>query len=228
MSHPALPTARNARTRHRALGYLTLAALLLPTTAACTSGDTDTPPKPATAAGSAATPHVTGPLCAALPTGTDPGNPAFLAGQPVDAALQWIPTLTTFEAALRTTGLLTELDTTDGITLLAPSDDAFAAKFSDDNWDELMARHHDDLRALLKAHLITGTHPLDELTDAGTTTTADGTTITVTRTPDTARFADRAEAVCGDYQATNARIHIVNAVLGTLPTTADGNGHRAH
>ncbi|MBY8875011.1 fasciclin domain-containing protein [Micromonospora sp. PLK6-60] len=227
MSHPALPTART-RTRHRATSYLTLAALLLPSTAACTSADTDTSPKPATAAGSTTPPQVTGPLCAALPTGTDPGNPTFLAGQPVDAALQWIPTLTTFEAALRTTGLLTELDTTTGVTLLAPSDDAFAAKFSDDNWDDLMVRHHDDLRTLLKAHLITGTHPLDDLTAAGTTTTVDGTTLTVTPTRDTARFADRAEAVCADYQATNARIHIVNAVLGTLPTTADGNGHRAH
>ncbi|MEK8105327.1 hypothetical protein NKG94_09320 [Micromonospora sp. M12] len=67
-----------------------------------------------------AAPQVTGPLCAALPTGTDPGNPTFLAGQPVDQALRWIPTLTTFEAALRTSGVLTDLPAGAGVTILAP------------------------------------------------------------------------------------------------------------
>ncbi len=91
-----------------------------------------------------------------------------------------------------------------------------------------MARHTDQLRTLLKAHLITGTHSIEDLTTAGTATTLDGTTVTVTRTGPTARLDDRADAVCADYQATNARIHIINAVLGPLPTTADDTDQRAH
>ncbi|MEV4811439.1 fasciclin domain-containing protein [Micromonospora avicenniae] len=204
--------------RPRRAGAILAAALLLATTA-CTDQ-----PEPAPASGAVT---VTGPLCAALPTGTEPGNPTALAGLPVDQALTWMPTLTTFEAALRASGLLTDLHQ-DGITLLAPTDDAFTKKFSDDTWDTLMTRDHDKLRTLLKAHLIAGTHSLDELAAAGTATTLDGVTLTVTRTGDTTRFGDTADAVCADYLATGARIHLVNAVLGPLPTTADGSGHRAH
>ncbi|MEU8300545.1 fasciclin domain-containing protein [Micromonospora sp. NPDC048909] len=216
MSYPRTNTPRRA-------ARLAAAALLLAATAACTSADTNPDPSPAAAAAV----QVSGPLCAALPTGTEPGNPTFLAGQPVDDALRWIPTITTFEAAMRASGLLTDLDR-DGITVLAPTDDAFAAKFNDDTWDTLMTRDHEKLRTLLKAHLITGTHTVDELVAAGTATTVDGTSLTVTRTGASARFADKADAVCADYQATGARIHLVNAVLGPLPTTADGTGHRAH
>ncbi|MGC4816257.1 fasciclin domain-containing protein [Micromonospora sp. DT63] len=210
MSHPAT-AARHPRPRRLAL----LAATLL--LAACTGT------APHTTA-----PQVTGPLCAALPTGTDPGNPTFLAGQPVDEALRWIPTLTTFEAALRASGVLTDLPAGTAVTVLAPTDDAFAATFSEDNWDDLMTHHTDQLRTLLKAHLSTGAHPIDDLATAGSTTTLDGATITVTRTGTTTRLADRADTVCADYQATNARIHIINAVLGPLPVTADGTDHRAH
>ncbi|MCG5442700.1 fasciclin domain-containing protein [Micromonospora sp. NIE79] len=226
VSHPATRPRHPRRSRgphgaRRALGLL-LPTLLL---AACTG----TPAAPRTDAAAAATaPQLTGPLCAALPTGTDPGNPSFLAGQPVDQALRWIPTLTTFEAALRTSGVLTDLPAGTGVTVLAPSDDAFAATFSEDNWDDLMTHHTDQLRTLLKAHLISGTHPIADLTTAGTATTLDGVTVTVTRTGPTARLGDRADTVCADYQATNARIHIINAVLGPLPVTADGTGHRAH
>ncbi|MFJ6164402.1 fasciclin domain-containing protein [Micromonospora orduensis] len=201
-------------------------ALLAPTLllAACTG----TPAASRTPDASTTTPQVTGPLCAALPTGTDPGNPTFLAGQPVAEALRWIPTLTTFEAALRTSGVLDDIPTGTAVTVLAPTDDAFAATFSEDNWDDLMTHHTDQLRTLLKAHLSTGAHPIGDLATTGSTTTLDGATITVTRTGPTTRLADRADTVCADYQATNARIHIINAVLGPLPVTADGTGHRAH
>ncbi|MFG3556599.1 fasciclin domain-containing protein [Micromonospora sp. NPDC047557] len=217
MSHPAT-AARHPRPRRLLLLAPTL--LLL---AACTG----TTPR-AQDASATTTPQVTGPLCAALPNGTDPGNPTFLAGHPVDEALRWIPTLTTFEAALRTSGVLTDLPAGTAVTVLAPTDDAFAATFSEDNWDDLMTHHTDQLRTLLKAHLSTGAHPIGDLATAGSTTTLDGATITVTRTGATTRLADRADTVCADYQATNARIHIINAVLGPLPATADGTGHRAH
>ncbi|MEV1331429.1 fasciclin domain-containing protein [Micromonospora costi] len=206
------------RTRHpRRAGALLAAALLL-TVTACT-GDPHQPDTTPVAA------QISGPLCAALPAGDEPGNPTYLAGQPVATALQWMPTLTTFEAALRTSGLLPDLER-DGITLLAPSDDAFAATFSDDTWDALMTRDQDKLRTLVKAHIIPGTHTLDDLADDGTATTLDGATLTVTRTGDTTRFGDKADAVCGDYQATRARIHIINTVLGPLPADAGGSGHR--
>nr|WP_269440694.1 fasciclin domain-containing protein [Micromonospora tarapacensis] len=142
--------------------------------------------------------------------------------------MRWIPVLTTFEAAVRATGLAHEL--TRDVTILAPTDDAFASKFSRTNLDELLLRDTARLRDLLRDHLVSGALPLAELVAAGTVTTVAGTTITVTGQGQTARVDDRAETVCADYQAVDARIHVINEVLGDLPTTAgqDDDGHPAH
>ncbi|MDG4797332.1 fasciclin domain-containing protein [Micromonospora sp. WMMD1082] len=175
---------------------------------------------------------VTGPLCDLLPAGSEPGNPSSLAGQPADQALQWIPVLTTFEAAVRATGLADEL--TRGVTILAPTDDAFVAMFSRTNLDELLLRDTDVLRDLLRDHLVTGVLPVSELIAAGTVTTVAGTTLTVTGRTVTGRGqtarVDEAETVCADYQAVDARIHVIDQVLGDLPSTAgeDDDGHPAH
>ncbi|MEV6812033.1 fasciclin domain-containing protein [Micromonospora sp. NPDC051296] len=169
-----------------------------------------------------------GPLCDQLPAGDEPGNPASLVSQPADQALQWIPVLTTFEAAVRATGLAAELTGTKGVTILAPTDDAFAAKFSRTNLDELLLHDTDKLRGLLRDHVVTGSLPVAELVAAGTVTTLAGTSLTVTGTGQSARVDDRADTVCADYQVSNARIHVINHVLGTLPTTAtDEDDHHS-
>ncbi|MEO3819857.1 fasciclin domain-containing protein [Plantactinospora sp. B24E8] len=217
------------------LGLVAAALLLVTATAACSSdGSGGTAGAggagSAAAGGAAGNGGVTGPLCAALPSGTDPGNPGSLAGEPTDVALQWLPVLTRFEAAVRAAGLAAELRAPEGITVLAPTDDAFGRKFSEDNLDELMIHRRDELRTLLRAHLVAGSHPLPELVAAGTVTTLDGTRLSVTRAAaePMARFGDTAETVCADYRtAGGSRIHIINGVLGNLPTTA-GEGEPAH
>ncbi|GGM40069.1 hypothetical protein GCM10011608_26110 [Micromonospora sonchi] len=172
---------------------------------------------------------VTGPLCEQLPAGTEPGNPDSLADQPADQALQWIPVLTTFEAAVRASGLAAELSGTTEVTVLAPTDDAFAAKFSRSNLDELLLHDTDTLRTLLRDHVVTGALPVAELVAAGTVTTLAGTSLTVTGHDAGARVDGRADTVCADYQAAGARIHVINQVLGTLSTTAgDEDDHPAH
>ena len=65
---------------------------------------------------------VTGPLCDLLPSGDDPGAPALLTDEPADVALQWIPVVTTFEAAVRASGLAGYLRRADGVTILDASD----------------------------------------------------------------------------------------------------------
>lgn len=223
---PRRPGAGTARSRTpRAVAV----ALLLTIAAGCTSsadpGDRDT----ATAASAdTAVSGVSGPLCDVLPTGTDPGNPGSLAKEPVDVALQWIPVLTTFESALRASGLAPELRDMDGLTILAPTDDAFGGKFSEDTLDKLFIERKDDLRELLRAHIVDGARPLTELVAAGTVTTLDGTSVEVTAAGPMARVAGQADTLCADYRATNARIHIINRVLGKLPTDADGDDHRSH
>lgn len=225
-----VPRAR--RTRPRAGLRLAAAALLLLLLASVTSGCTgggsgDQAGAPGTTGGTAAS-EVTGPLCDLLPSGTDPGNPASLATEPAEAALQWIPVLTTFEAAWRASGLTTELGELTQFTVLAPTDDAFGAKFSEENLDDLMIKRKDALRVLLKAHIVDKPLSLAELLAAGTVTTLDGTTVTITRAETMARVGAEAQTVCADYRVANGRIHVINKVLGKLPTTAGEGGHRAH
>ena len=229
MSHPATPPRQPRRIRgpHGARRVRRTLGLLLPTLllAACTGSPTSSPHgrrdrdrrTPAHRATLRRPAHRHRPRQPELPRRATSRPGAALDPHPHHV-----------RSGLRTSGVLTDLPAGDGVTLLAPSDDAFAATFSEDNWDDLMTHHTDQLRTLLKAHLITGNHPIADLTTAGTTTTLDGVTVTVTRTGPTARLGDRADTVCADYQATNARIHIINAVLGPLPVTADGTGHRAH
>ncbi len=225
-----LGRAESRRVRWRTTPRLAAAVLSLALAAAgCSSSDADSRTGARQANGdSVATPRVTGPLCDLLPSGTDPGNPALLAHEPADVALQWIPVLTTFEAAIRASGMAAELRATKGMTILAPTDDAFEAKFSEDTVDELILTRKDDLRRLLKSHMVDGSRSLAELIDAGSVTTLAGESVQVARADAMARIADGAETVCADYQATNVRIHVINKVLGDLPTTANDRDHRSH
>ncbi len=205
------PTPRRVRRAGPAAG-LALATLLAVT--GCTGGDaTDV---------DGITPvafTVTGPLCAELPAGTEPGNPESRAGMPAEQAVQWIPVLTTFDAAVRATGLAGELT---GVTVLAPTDDAFAEKFSRTNLDELLLHDTDELRELLREHLLTAPMSVAEMVAAGTVKTVAEGELTVTAQGPVARFGNEAETVCADYQATNARIHVIDHVLGSLPSSAGG------
>ncbi|GIF66732.1 hypothetical protein Ais01nite_47670 [Asanoa ishikariensis] len=198
--------------RTRLLAVVMVAALAV---AGCTSDE-----EPSTAA-------VSGPLCGELPKGDEPGNPTALASESVDQALQWITVLTTFEGALRASELVPELEGKKAITVLAPSDDAFMAKFSQDNLDELMIKDKDALRTLLRAHIVDRSLSLADLRDADSVTTLDGTTVKVSEADKMARIGDEATTVCADYRIANGRVHVINHVLGNFPTTA-GQGDSGH
>ncbi|SBT41571.1 fasciclin domain-containing protein [Micromonospora narathiwatensis] len=220
------PGRPGARRRLAALAAVGLSLTLAGT--GCSDGGSES--RAAAAAGGAGAPAavaIQGPLCDALPTGTEPGNPASLTKEPPEAALQWIPVLTTFESAVRAAGLANELHRASGVTILAPSDDAFEAQFSEDDVDKLFIAEKDKLRDLLREHLVAGSLSLADLEAAGEVTTLAGSKIRVTGGGTTARLADKADTVCADYRAADARIHIINRVLGNLPVTG-GTGHKSH
>ena len=156
---------------------------------------------------------VVGPLCDLLPSGDDPGAPAALRDKPADVALQWIPVLTTFEAAARASGLAAYLRSADDVTILAPTDDAFAAAFDRQTLDDLLLSRQRELRVLLEGHIIRGRLPLAALREGGTVTTLAGDELSVAPSRAMARFGDRATTVCADYDVANARIHVVDDVL---------------
>jgi hypothetical protein len=141
--------------------------LVVATAAVSCSGCNDHTPERATRAPE--TPNaqvVTGPLCDLLPSGDDPGAPASLMDEPADVALQWIPVVTTFEAAVRASGLAGYLHQADSITILAPTDDAFAAAFDRQRLDDLLLSRQRELRALLEAHIVDGSLSLAAMREA--------------------------------------------------------------
>lgn len=179
----------------------------------CSGGDDDKPERPARAPETPNARVVTGPLCDLLPSGDDPGAPASLRDDPADVALQWIPVVTTFEAAVRASGLARYLRRADGVTILAPTDDAFAAAFDRQRLDDLLLSRRRELRALLERHIVDGSLSLAALRDAGSVTTLAGGTLTVAPVGAMARVGDRATTVCADYDVANGRIHVIGGVL---------------
>jgi hypothetical protein len=167
---------------------------------------------------------VTGPLCAELPAGDDPGAPSKLRRKPASVALGWIPVATTFESAVRAAGMAPELRTADDITILAPTDDAILAVITQETLDELYISRRRELRALLDAHILEGAFSLADLRDAGTVTTRAGEEIEITPASAAVRLGEGAETVCADYVTANAVIHVIDGVLGPLPKPAPPAG----
>ena len=181
--------------------------------ASCTPDDTTVAPAPA----------VTGALCSMLPAGSEPGGPALLQHDTADVALQWIPVLTTFEAAVRATKFGAQLRRDPAVTILAPTDDAFSKALTEDTRDDLLLFRHRRLRAVLKAHIVRGSFSLDELARKGSVETLAGTTVTVSSQDGVVRIDDRADVVCGDYLAKGARIHVIGKILVDVPSSGSGD-----
>src|SRR5918999_4543469 len=195
--------------RRRAVAALVAAIAAL----SCSGCGDDAPERAAPAGETPKAPTVTGPLCDLLPSGDDPGAPTALTDEPADVALQWIPVLTTFEAAVRASGLAGYLRRAEGVTILAPTDDAFAAAFDRQRLDDLLLSRPGELRAILEAHIIDEPLSLAALRDAGTVTTLAGDELTVAPAGTMARLGDDATTVCADYDVANARIHVIDGVL---------------
>jgi uncharacterized surface protein with fasciclin (FAS1) repeats len=213
--------ARRARTRVAAA----LATVVV--TGGCFGGDDDEAPKaagPPLERAAKSVRGVTGSLCEALPTGTDPGAPSRLRRKAAHVALQWIPVVTTFESAVRAAGMQSELGTAQDITILAPTDDAVTAVLTQETLDELFISRRRELRALLDAHIVDGAFSLADLRDAETVTTRAGEEIEITQASAAVRLDDGAETVCADYVTANAVIHVIDGVLGPLPRPAPPAG----
>jgi uncharacterized surface protein with fasciclin (FAS1) repeats len=186
-----------------------VAALAVAIAAVGCSGENDTP-EPSSGR---KTSIVAGPLCDLLPSGDDPGAPETLTDEPADVALTWIPVATTFEAAVRAAGLADDLRKADSVTILAPTDAAFAAAFDRQTLDDLLLSRQRELRALVQGHIVDGSLSLADLRDADSVTARSGERLTVAPAGAMARFDDRATTVCADYAVANGRIHVIGGVL---------------
>jgi uncharacterized surface protein with fasciclin (FAS1) repeats len=158
-------------------------------------------------------------LCPFLPSGSDPGSPQDLAGETADAAIDAIPVLSVFAAATHASGFDAQLRKASGVTILAPTDDAFAADIDEDELEKLLIKRHGDLVKLLESHVLGKEHLLAGLVRAGGVATLSGDRVTFAASGGRVRISDDANVICSDLGAKNATIHVIDSVLGRIQLT---------
>jgi uncharacterized surface protein with fasciclin (FAS1) repeats len=160
----------------------------------------------------------TGPFgagCAAVPA-SGPGSFAEMAAQPVVTAAASIPELSSLVQAVTAANLVDSLNTQQNVTVLAPSNQAFAA-VPPEAVQALLADSA-QLTAALTHHVIQGRLTPDQL--AGTHTTLNNDEVTIegsgesfTIAGDATVTGTAASVVCGNVQTANATVYIIDQVL---------------
>lgn len=180
-----------------------------------TAATTPTTPTPmssspmASASAMAASDQVFGDACAAVPA-SGPGSFDGMATDPVATAASHNPVLSTLVAAVSKAGLVDSLNTAQGITVFAPTDDAFTALGSK-TVNAAMADPKGLLTKVLTYHVVPGRLTPDEL--AGDHKTLEGATLTVTGSGDSFTVNGSAKVVCGNVPTANATVYLIDGVL---------------
>lgn len=149
--------------------------------------------------------------CASVP---EDGKGSFdgMATDPVATAASNNPLLKTLVKAVTEADLAKTLNSSEDITVFAPTDDAFAA-MDQATLDKAMGDPKGLLTTVLTHHVVEGRLAPEDL--AGTHETLAGDKITVKGSGEDFTVGD-ATVVCGDVQTANATVYIVDSVL--LPT----------
>lgn len=153
-----------------------------------------------------------GPGCAAVPT-SGAGSFDGMATEPVATAASSNPLLTRLVAAVTEAGLGDTLNTTQDITVFAPTDDAFAAVPAA-TMDAAMADPQGLLTTVLTNHVVAERLSPDMV--VGEHETLAGTTITVEGSGEELTVGEAA-IICGDVQTANATVYIIDQVLLPAP-----------
>ena len=147
--------------------------------------------------------------CSAIP---DSGAGSFngMATEPVATAASANPLLKTLVAAVGKAGLVDTLNSADGITVFAPTDDAFG-KIPPKDLDAVLA-NKDTLTKILTYHVVAGQLSPDDL--AGTHETLEGEDVTVQGSgEDFTVGAGDAKVLCGNIPTANATVYVIDSVL---------------
>ncbi len=199
------------------------AALFSISLAACGDSDTDSgstaaaptmtaTTEPSMAPSSAASDMMAtfGAGCAAVPTdSSDPGSFQAMAQVPVATAASGNPLLSTLVTAVKKAGLVDSLNSADGITVFAPTNDAFA-KIPKATLDKVLADKK-TLTSILTYHVVPG--KLAPTALAGTHKTLQGDSVTVAGSGEDFKVDGAASVICGNVQTANATVYIIDSVL---------------
>jgi uncharacterized surface protein with fasciclin (FAS1) repeats len=186
--------------------------------AACSSNDTgtsgsQTPANPATTTPSTTASAPFGAACPAVPA-SGPGSLDALAQDPVATAASNTPELSTLVTAVKQADLAGTLNSAQGITVFAPTNDAFAA-VPKPTLDKALGDPNGLLTTVLTYHVVPGQLAPDQL--AGTHKTLQGGTIQVTGSGQNFTVNGNSSVVCGNIKTANATVYLIDQVL--LPTS---------
>lgn len=166
---------------------------------------------PASSAGTGAGAQTFGPACSAIPT-SGAGSFDGMVKDPVATAASNNPLLSTLVTAVTKAGLVDTLNGASGLTVFAPTNDAFA-KLPKATLNKVLADKK-LLTAILTHHVVAG--QLDPTKVAGTQTTLDKDTVTV-KGDTSGMTVDGAKVLCGNIPTANATVYVIDTVL--MPKT---------
>ena len=191
-------------------GVLGLALLA----AACSGNNTDTsgnqtPAAPPTTAPSMTASAPFGAACPAVPA-SGPGSLDALAQDPVATAASNTPELSTLVTAVKKADLAGTLNSAQGITVFAPTNDAFAA-VPKPTLDKALGDPKGLLTTVLTYHVVQGQLTPDQL--AGSHKTLQGSTLEVSGSGEDFKVDGNSSVVCGNIKTANATIYLIDQVL---------------
>ncbi len=200
-----LPSPRRAAV----VGVLGMALL-----AAACSNDAGTsasqaPAAPSTTAASMTASGPFGAACSAVPA-SGPGSLEALAQDPVATAASNTPQLSTLVTAVKKAGLVNTLNSAQGITVFAPTNDAFAA-LPRPTLDKALGDPKGLLTTVLTYHVVQGQLTPAQL--AGSHKTLQGGTLQVTGSGQDFTVNGNSRVVCGNVQTANATVYLIDQVL---------------
>ena len=199
----------------RSIGILLTSATLLFGLAAC-GGNSDkmTSPEPAQPDSTTSATETAdagaqtfGPGCPAIPK-TGPGSFNGMVKDPVATAASNNPLLSTLVTAVTKAGLVDTLNNADGLTVFAPTNDAFAKIPAADLAAVLADK--EKLTAILTHHVVGGQLDPEEVVGDHETLNKDSVTVTG---DDTDMKVDDASIICGNIPTANATVYVIDTVL---------------
>ena len=150
-----------------------------------------------------------GPGCSAIPT-SGAGSFDGMATAPVASAASANPLLKTLVTAVTEADLVDTLNSADGITVFAPTNDAFG-KIPTKDLNAVLADKK-LLTTILTHHVVAGQLAPDEL--AGTHETLAGDTVTVEGMGEEFTVGkENATVLCGNIPTANATVYVIDTVL---------------
>jgi uncharacterized surface protein with fasciclin (FAS1) repeats len=148
-----------------------------------------------------------GPACGAIPK-TGAGSFNGMQKDPVATAASNNPLLSTLVSAVVKAGLVDTLNNAQGLTVFAPTNDAFA-KLPKATLDKVLGDKA-LLTAILTHHVVAG--QLDPMAIVGKQTTLNKDSVTVSG--DTSGMkVDGANVLCGNIPTANATVYVIDTVL---------------